>query len=267
LRIFIGDLFFYTTPGTWQFLTNGTKAGVNVHARFNYTDEFQIPCVSSLRSIYAAQWLIDREKRIHCPRLYAIWNGKHCLALEVAWMNPDAIVFWIDAGSCREQKYDKIQFPNELRMSHAVPSEARGAMIFATWRKVIVRRSSFLHLIRSEFIMGTFFGGDVTALRSFSIAFWAIHNYFLERGKFVGKDQSIMATYFVYANRAWVQPNYEARCCSWFSTYSFYTDTRICFDKIPNLLPHITFLDNMSNWSFSLDLWLRSVTVSSHDSR
>jgi hypothetical protein len=178
-------------------------------------------------------------------------------------MHPDAIVFWIDAGSCRERQYDKIQFPDPLRLFHAVPSQTKGAMIFAMWRKAIVRRPSFLHLIRPEFIMGGFFGGDVTALRAFSVAFWAIHNHFLERGKFVGKDQSIMTTYFTYVDKAWAQPNYEARCCTWFSTYSFYTDTRICFEKIPKLLPHTTYLHNLSNWSFSLDLWLRSVKVSS----
>jgi hypothetical protein len=179
-------------------------------------------------------------------------------------MNPAAFVFWIDAGSCREQQYDKIQFPNPSRMLIAVPSQSRGAMIFAFWRNVSIRRQGFIRIIQRECVIGTFFGGDETALRQYSAGFWAIHDYFLEHGQFVGKEQPLMSTYFVYASKAWVQPNYEGRCCSWFSTFSFYSDPKLCFEKIPKLLPHRTYFDKFSNWTFSLENWMKSIKSPSH---
>jgi hypothetical protein len=264
LSIFVGQLYFYTTPLTWEFLINETLLGSNIHQRFNYTDAYQIPCMSPLRSVYAAQWRIDPEKRIHQPRLYAVWNGKLCLLSEISLINPAATVFWIDAGSCREKQYQRIKFPNPGRIISIVKPETKGSMIFTMWRYRRFRRPGFMRFFREVYVIGGFFGGDQAALRKYSLGFWAIHDYFLKENYFIGKDQHIMSTYLVYADEAWVQPNYQARCNSWFSTFSFYTNTTICFAVIPQLLPHTTYFDSGSTWTFSLDIWRSSIRIPFH---
>jgi hypothetical protein len=264
LSIFVGQIYFYTTPLTWQLLSNGTTLGVNVHKRFNYTDPYQIPCMSSLRTAYAAQWLIDPEKRIHNPRLYAVWNGKLCLVSEISLTNPFASVFWIDAGSCRERQYDKIQFPNSERIKSILLPATKGAMIFAMWRLFRFRRPSVFRFFRENYVMAGFFGGDQAALMEYSLGFWAIHDYYLKHDHFIGKEQNIMSTYLVYTDQAWVQPNYQGRCNSWFATFSFYSNTTICFQGSPKLLPSREYFDNWSNWSFSLHVWRKLITVPHH---
>jgi hypothetical protein len=262
-RIFIGELYFYTTPQTWEILTNGTTPAPNIHSRFNYTEPWDLPCVSSLRSPYADQWLLDKEKADHNPRLYAIWNGKLCLVCEVSLMHPFATVFWIDSSSVREPQYNAIRFPNPARILSVVSPATRGAMIFAMFRRLSLERPGFFRVFRSNYVIGTFFGGDQTALREYSVGFWGIHDALLKYNQFVGVDQFLMSTYFVYADKAWFQPNYEGTCNSWFSTFSFYTNTTMCFKTVPTLLPHRAIFVQSSNWTFSLGPWVKSMSVPS----
>jgi hypothetical protein len=95
-RIFVGRLYFYTTPQFWEWLVNETEPKPNVHYRLNYTDPFEIPSMRSRRSQYANQWVIDPEKDIHYPRLYAIWNAKITLISQVSLIYAGATVVWID---------------------------------------------------------------------------------------------------------------------------------------------------------------------------
>jgi hypothetical protein len=55
-----------------------------------------------------------------------MWNGKLCLVSEISLKNPLAIVFWIDAGLCRERKYDRIQFSNSERMKSILLPTTKG---------------------------------------------------------------------------------------------------------------------------------------------
>jgi hypothetical protein len=264
LEIFVGVLYFYTTP-LWQIiLTNHTRVSQNVHFRLNYSGPFDIPCMRSLRSVYAKQFSLDPEYKIHKgPHLSAVWNSKICLMSEVSLLEPDSTVFWIDAGSCREEKYGRYLFPNLCRLASVITPETKGAMIFAAWQRIIFTPQPSIQLIQKDLVIGTFYGGDQAALRDYWTFFWAIHDYFLEKGKFIGKDQHLMSTYVAYADRAWIQPNYEASCNRWFSTFSFYGDTSLCFNRRPTLHPHKTYFPRQTNRSV-LKEWIESIRVPFH---
>jgi hypothetical protein len=258
LHIFVGEFYLYTTPLAWLHATNKTTAPHNIYLQFNYSTPFDIPCIAPLRAIYGRQWLIDPERHIHPgPDVYAIWNGKICLLREVSDLHPTAIIFWIDIGSARESFYDDIQFPDAQRIESVVTSELNGSMIFAMhhpWRFI---RDLPVSLKQQDYVIGTFFGGDRLALQNYSKAFWTMHNYFLREGQFVGKDQNIMSAYVTYADKAWIQPNYEARGCdSWFSTFSFYSDVQICFSNPPVFHLNRLHWDNRVPLHFSFSQWL-----------
>jgi hypothetical protein len=208
LQIFVGELYFYTTSRWRDIFTNRTRVGSNIRFRLNYSDPFEIPCMRSLRSAYEKQWSLDRERKLHKgPHVYGIWNGKLCLVAEVSLLEPNAVVFWIDAGSCREKIYWNTVFPNADRLRSVITPEVRGAMIFTTPRPFTVAPLAYLKINRIDLAIGGFFGGDQAALREYWTFFWAIHDYFLERGAFVGKEQNLMSTYLSYTDRAWIQPN------------------------------------------------------------
>jgi hypothetical protein len=184
----------------------------------------------------------------------------------VALVNPTATVFWIDAGSCRESKYRTIPFPNATRLSAVISPERNGAMIFAMYRHWIFHRPPFLRCVRSDYVIGGIFGGNFIALREYSESFWALHDYFLQRGEFVGKEQQLMSTYVLYADKAWIQPNYHGHCYPWFATFSFYGNTKMCFKSPPRLLPHTSYFGLSSVWNFSISVWRKSAKVGIHAS-
>jgi hypothetical protein len=267
LHIFVGELYFYTTPHWKQLLTNRTKVSHNVHFRLNYSDPFDIPCVRPLRSAYEKQWPLDPERRSHRgSHVYAVWNGKICLVSEVSLLEPNAIILWIDSGSCREKIYWNIVFPNASRLASVIKLETRGAMIFAAWHHITLKPVWPMKCHRSALAIGGLFGGDQTALREYWTFFWAIHDYFLQRGEFVGNDQHLMSTYLIYTDLAWVQPNYQAyrgKCDPWFSTFSLYGDTSICFKDPPVLHPRSEYGPIDSNRSF-LKEWIKSFNAPFH---
>ena len=53
------------------------------------------------------QWNLDREKKLHSPELYAVWNLKHYLLNEIARQNPFKSKFFIytDCGAWRNRSF------------------------------------------------------------------------------------------------------------------------------------------------------------------
>jgi hypothetical protein len=264
LKIFVGELYFYTTPHWKVNFTESINVGPNVHFRFNYSSPFEIPCMRRLRSAYEKQCLIDREIDIHKgPHLYAVWNGKICLMSEVSLLVPWAIVFWIDAGSCREEIYWETPFPNRHRLTSVITLEQRGAMIFGAHRPFKYMARVPLEYVVEDLVIGTFYGGDQDALREYWHFFWALHDHFITHGEFVGKDQHLMSTYIAYTDRAWIQPNYEGHCNTWFTAFSFYGDTSRCFHNATVLHPHSEYFEREEN-NYSLKEWIKSIKVPFH---
>jgi hypothetical protein len=149
-------------------------------------------------------------------------------------------------------------------MTAAVPETTNGAMIFAMYFRHVLHRPPFFQFNLTDSAIGTFFGGDQLALREYHVGFWAIHDYFIQRNEYVGCEQHLMSLYLTYTNRAWIQPNYLAMCNTWFSTFSFYSDVDLCFRETPSLKPHTAYFDQSTAWNYSINVWLRSVSVPSH---
>lgn len=237
LDIFVGTLYFYTSDTFALNIT--TKIRGNVQFVTKYRTVWDIPCVSGFTDIYAKQYEIDPEK-YHSPDLYAIWNSKVCLMKEISNLYPQSIVFWIDSGSVREPIYNNITFPNRTRMNEVFPNRTTdGQMIFAMRKKLLMERYSPRRLLSYAWAIGGFFGGDHAAILSLHDEFWEMHSMYLQKGHFVGCDQFLFSTYMLYHDNVLIQPNYQAmnRCDPWFSTYSFYGNTKTCFHLEPKLIP------------------------------
>jgi hypothetical protein len=235
LHAFVGQLVFYTNRAGTLMLGNVTTKD-NIILRLNYSSPFDYPCLKDLRADYTRQHALDPEKGVgHSPDLYAIWNGKICLIREVSKEFPSAIVFWIDAGSLRERLYVGRPFPSQSRLEAVFPFGAEGRMVFTMWRRYKLGRSYQGCLVRRDVAIGGFFGGDHAAIKSFFSAYWRLHDFFLAKNVFVGKDQHLMSTFIMSPGvSCWIQPNYLAqRCDPWFATLSFYGDTRLCFNPVP----------------------------------
>jgi hypothetical protein len=136
------------------------------------------------------------------PRFRALWNGKICLISDRSLMHPFAPVFWSDAMSCLEKQYDKIQSPH----SNQVP------MVSAMREHFHLSKPRLFCFLGRNYVIGTFFGGGEEAIRDYELNFWVIHTQFLNMKRSVETDQTIMTTYLTSSNKAWIQPNDEARC-------------------------------------------------------
>jgi hypothetical protein len=236
-NIFRGELYFYTDNIS---IKNIKVDRPNIHVRYSYPTVWDIPRMGKLRNIYRSQQKIDNQRRLNRPaELYAVWNGKVPLICEVSREHPRSVVFWIDAGSLREQKFATINFPDEARMAEVLPGNtSNGKMIFTFFRIVHLKREFPLRLYGGDSVgaIGGFFGGDFAALMEFETKFWSIHDTLLARGVFVGAEQELFTTYLVYANETFVQPNYETTFCNpWFVTWSFWSKPGMCFDGRPKL--------------------------------
>jgi hypothetical protein len=192
------------------------------------------------RAEYMRQELLDDQAAYKRPaKLYAIWNAKVCLLREVSCEHPKSVIFWIDAGSLRDSKFEGIAFPDPARMLEVLPdATTQGKMIFAFHKKIHIPRLFPLRKYAARWVgaIGGFFGGDFTALAEFYDRFWSIHDTLLAGGAFIGSDQELYTTYVVYAKETWIQPNWRAFTDTWFSTWSFWTDWRLSFRARPGLI-------------------------------
>jgi hypothetical protein len=235
-HVFYGELYFYTDNVSIKHITITRP---NIHIRYTYPTVWDIPRINKLKNIYRKQEKIDTQPDLFRPaELYAVWNGKVTLIREVSREHRGCSVFWIDAGSLRDDMFKDIHFPDENRMIEVLPDKTtHGKMVFVFFRDMHMKRVFPLRYY-SEAVgaIGTFFGGDFAALEEFEQQFWYIHDTMLARGVFVGVDQELFTTYLVYANETWVQPNFETFGCNpWFATWSFWSNPEMCFHGHPRL--------------------------------
>jgi hypothetical protein len=237
-RVFRGELYFYSTRA---YMARYNITAPNIHVRYTYATPWEIPCIARYRDEYRRQQLLDDQPGIHrTAELYAIWNSKVCLVCDVSCEHPNSVVFWIDAGSLREQRYENIAFPNKARMREVLPDgTTQGKMIFTFFQGKRIPRLFPLRKYGNDWVgaIGGFFGGDFPALTDFYNQFWFIHDTLLAGWAFIGAEQELFTTYMVYANETWIQPNWHASSGDpWFATWSFWTDPGISFPNRPRLI-------------------------------
>ena len=161
----------------------------------------------------------DREKRIHSPELYAIWNLKAFIVNKTTHLNPYRSNFFIytDCGAWRNKV-----FPNwpDLNLIGSLIPKLNDRILFGQinepYRKLIY--------IYTDHMEGTFFAGSTWAIRDFAQEFYRIHDEWLDKGKFVGKDQSLINSLtYVQTPHLIVKLNSRpANCTKWFDEWFFY---------------------------------------------
>jgi hypothetical protein len=162
---------FYIVKNCWSILR-----AVEQERGLNYTNSY-------LRK----QNSLDPEKSIHNPELYILWNTKSFVLSKVADLNPFNSTFFLytDAGAFREKQLDN--WPDTRFIEDQLAPRLRDRILLGQ----INRQGNIRHV--RALIQGGFYGGSRKAVSDFYSNFFSLHDEWLERGLFVGKDQNIMA--------------------------------------------------------------------------
>ena len=239
-KVFFGELYVYTHSDTAQLFTTFNRS--NIHIRTKYSTPWDISCMRNKKEIYDKQFKIDPEKWLHInTSLYAVWNSKICYLKEISDEFPMSYVFWIDSGSLRDKIFYNIKFPNYTRLYNLLLKSENKKMIQG--------------YVDKNYIEGGFFGGNYIAIHDYYNLFWTAHDFLLNKGHFIGKDQNIY-NYLFRSNKPLllIPLNKSNRKCNqWFAFYSFLTDPNMCFiSKYQNLIEssrfHFRTADALANY-------------------
>ena len=166
------------------------------------------------------QHSLDREKHIHNPHLYALWNLKSYISKKIAEDNvyKSSTFIYTDAGAWRQGPFS--QWPDQEFVLQ-VKQKIGDKMLFGqlTEETTLLSDKNFPDL---NLIEGTFFMGSRQALANYYSAFWDIHDSRLNRGEFIGKDQTLMNIYAFNSSQASVKLKIWKRVCSSYSDEWFF---------------------------------------------
>ena len=130
----------------------------------------------------------DREKRIHSPELYAIWNLKAFIVNTTTNSNPFQSNFFIytDCGAWRNKVFPN--WPDVKLIANLIPM-LYDRILFGQVKEPdqILRVSIYEDLMEA-----TFFAGSTRAIRDYTQEFYRIHDEWLDKGLFIGKDQNML---------------------------------------------------------------------------
>uniref|UniRef100_A0A0G4FS13 Uncharacterized protein n=1 Tax=Chromera velia CCMP2878 TaxID=1169474 RepID=A0A0G4FS13_9ALVE len=173
--------------------------GDRPNTEFRFGDVWSLGPLPRLKREYERQWEMDPEKERHNPNLYAVWNVKsYCLQAECG-RGLSEYCFWVDAGSFRSPFEGNDFFgPEAVAFLDSLQEGCKDCPIFGLV-PVLPGAGEKLHTYRPangplaiDMIEGGFYGGTETAVDWFFVLFWQWHDWFLDKGFFVGKDQEIM---------------------------------------------------------------------------
>lgn len=157
---------------------------------------YDLLCIKKYEKWYKNQNSIDpeRNKVNHSMELYMVWNAKICLLKMATELYNASVYIWIDIGSFRKE-YTYTIFPNTYVIDYL---SKLNSMFFFVVNKKFIRKSIKPLLIRGDFIEGGSFGGSKNCIKEYNNIFWKVHDYYLKRGEFVGKDQTLYNTIAIY---------------------------------------------------------------------
>uniref|UniRef100_A0A0G4I2H0 Uncharacterized protein n=1 Tax=Chromera velia CCMP2878 TaxID=1169474 RepID=A0A0G4I2H0_9ALVE len=142
--------------------------------------------------------LIDRENYTHTPDLYAVWNIKSfMLDHECQGRARGTYCFWMDAGSFRfGLSGNDLLGPTALaRVVEPLFRENEDRVLLGLMEPLDVSLLSWNRTkgpIDRVMVEGTFFGGTPGSLDWWRTEFFSLHDEYLQKGFFIGKDQNIM---------------------------------------------------------------------------
>jgi hypothetical protein len=147
--------------------------------------------------------LLDHEIHIgHNPQLYMIWNEKSHFLKQAADLNPfhTDYFLWVDIGCFREPNTRFLQWPNPEKVAQLEPNKMLMIQVYPFRPEELEKRSletipSFQFTNR---IGGTMFGGTKGAIDLWHKEYYQMLEYFIRIGRFIGKDQSIMNSVYLW---------------------------------------------------------------------
>ena len=153
-------------------------------------------------TLWRNQKMLDHEP-YHTPELYAIWNEKlNFLTESIANNTFDSDYFlWTDIGCFRDywQTKDLVTYPDIYTTSRALGREKVFFLQvdrFSAAEMVANREGGFLdfdfRLVNR--LAGTVLGGHKDAVLKYAEKYYKTMDVMRQRGRFIGKDQNIMAT-------------------------------------------------------------------------
>ncbi|KAJ3516759.1 hypothetical protein NLJ89_g918 [Agrocybe chaxingu] len=210
LREFLGpittDIYFFTTPEFAPTVRSARGHGLPITVDTTYSSAFDIPPLKGLEELYRKMHALDRERSIHSPDLYAIWNAKPFLldrAVKKLAEKQQIYIyaFWNDAGSFRTTHRYK-EWPNPRRVEQiwkqgsqlaGTPEEDLLFFPLCALPGVSMRYwKEDMGPVDYGVSEGSFFGGSPQTVSWWSRTYYAYHDYYLSLGLFVGKDQTLI---------------------------------------------------------------------------
>eukprot|EP00092_Neocalanus_flemingeri_P004966 GFUD01005341.1.p1 GENE.GFUD01005341.1~~GFUD01005341.1.p1 ORF type:complete len:320 (-),score=104.59 GFUD01005341.1:96-1055(-) len=130
----------------------------------------------------------------HNWKLFTVWNEKTNMMKIVSDINPfsSSYFVWLDIGAVRHGKY------NYQQMVRNIPQE-KGVLLlnvdkFTEQEQKLEEGRSLADFSLVDRIGGTTIGCDQDTLFGWHTAFYRTMRTYLEKGRFIGKDQNMMAT-------------------------------------------------------------------------
>jgi hypothetical protein len=154
-----------------------------------YDDIWNFPWLQRggiIESYTSRQYELDEDK-FHTPSLYAVWNAKSAMVMDVINLNPfcSEYFFWVDIGSFRMNKYTR--WPDVTRVK-AVFDDRPCRLLFSMAGSLRPKANMSMPF-RGLIFTGTSFGGKVPAWRWWFQEYTSLHDKWLSDGHFVGNDQ------------------------------------------------------------------------------
>ena len=161
----------YIIKNIWQILND-----LEMERNRNYIESYK-----------TKQMKKDREKRIHSPELYAIWNLKAFIVNTTTNSNPYRSNFFIytDCGAWRNKVFPN--WPDVKLIANLIP-KLNDRILFGQINEPDRKRIS----IYKDLMEATFFAGSTRAIRDYTQEFYRIHDEWLDKGLFIGKDQNML---------------------------------------------------------------------------
>ncbi len=141
---------------------------------------------------------IDHERAIHSIELYLIWNEKSNFLRRAIEMNPfltDKFV-WCDIGCFRRPNTEFVKWPNPER----VPNDKITLMVVEPFTDDEMRMGQLVNIPSFQYknrISASIFAGHRDTLIRWHKIYYGMLEHFIQIGRFIGKDQSIMNSVYL----------------------------------------------------------------------
>lgn len=144
---------------------------------------------------------IDHERAIHSVELYLIWNEKSNFLLRAIEANPFSSekFVWCDIGCFRRPNTEFVNWPNSER----VTNDKITLMVVEPFTDDEMRTGQLANIPSFQYknrISASIFAGHRDTLVRWHQIYYGMLEHFIQIGRFIGKDQSIMNSVFL-ANR------------------------------------------------------------------